>query len=57
MLDLVIKSFKVKKRSGSVVRVRWNLIRENTAKLTEKIRSEASWKLIEDADAMWEGMA
>jgi len=56
-MDLVIKSFKVKKRSGSVVRVRWwNLTRENATKLLEKIKSEASWKLIEDVDAMWEGM-
>ena len=29
---------------------------ENANKLGEKIKSEANWRLIEDADAMWEGM-
>ena len=58
VMDLVIKSCKVKKRSEGVARVRWwNLTRENATKLSEKIKSEASWKLIKDADAMWEGMA
>jgi len=57
-MDLMIKSFRGKKRSGGVARVRWwNLTRENATKLLEKIRSEASWKIIEDADAMWEGVA
>ena len=57
-MDLVTKSFKVKKRGGGVARVRWwNLTRENAIKLAEKIKSEASWELIENADAMWDGMA
>jgi len=54
---LVIKSFKAKKRSGGVARVRWwSLTRGNASKLLENSKSQASWKLIEDADAMWEGM-
>jgi len=54
-MDLVIKSFKAKKRSVGVARVRWwNLSRENAIKLSEKIKLEVSWKLIENADAMWE---
>ena len=53
VMDLVIKSFKVKKRSGGVARVRWwNLTRVNVTKLSKKIKSEASWKVIGDADAM-----
>ena len=55
-MDLVIKGFKAKKRSGGVVRVKWwNLTRENAVKLAEKIKSEASWEVTEDADAMWDG--
>jgi len=43
VMDLMIKSFKLKKRSRGVARVRWwNLTRENTTKLSEKIKSEAS---------------
>ena len=43
VLDLVMRSFRVKKRSRGVARVRWwNLTRENTTKLSEKIKSEAS---------------
>jgi len=43
VMDLVIKSLKVKKRSGGVARVRWwNLTRENVTKLWEKIKSKAS---------------
>ena len=58
VIDLVIKSFKVKKRSGGVASVKWwNLTRENANKLLEKIKSEANWNLIEDDDSMWEGMA
>ena len=58
VMDLVVKSFKAKKRSVGVARVRWwNLTRENATSLLKKIKSEASWKLIEDADKMWEGMA
>ena len=57
-MDLVIKNFKVKKRGGGVARIRWwNLTRENATKLSENIKSEASWKLVRDADVMWEGMA
>jgi len=57
-MDLVIKSFKAKKRSVGVARVRWwNLAGGDANKLSKKIRSEANWRLIEDADAMWEGMA
>jgi len=57
-MELVIKNFKVKKRSRGVARTRWwNLTRENATKLSEKIKSEANWKLVGDADAMWEGMA
>ena len=57
-MDLVIKGFKVKKRSGGAVRVKWwNLTKENAVKLAEKIKSEASWEVTEDADAMWDGVA
>ena len=43
VMDLVIKSFKAKKRHMGVIRVRWwNLTRENATKLSEKIKSEAS---------------
>jgi len=48
----------VKERSGGVTRVRWwNLTIENVTKLSEKIKLEASWKVIGDANAMWKGMA
>jgi len=48
----------VKKRSGGVARVRWwNLTRENATKLAEKIKSEVSWELIDNAGTMWDGMA
>jgi len=58
VMDLEMKSFKVKKRSGGVARVRWwNLTSENATKLAEKIKSEANWELIDNADAMWDGMA
>ena len=51
-----IKSFNAKKRNVGVYRVRWwNLTRENATKLSERIKS--SWKVTEDSDAMWEGMA
>ena len=33
------------------------ILRERTLLSYMKIKSEASWRLIEDADAMWEGMA
>jgi len=57
VMDLVIKSFKAKKRSGGVARAKWwNLTRENATKLSEKIKLEASWKLTEDADEKWDGM-
>jgi len=57
-MNLVIKNFKLKRRSVSVARVRsWNLIREKATKLLEKIRAEANWELIENADVMWDGMA
>ena len=56
-MDLGIKGFKAKKRSIGDARVRWwNLTRENAIKLSEKIKSEASWKLVEAADTMWEEM-
>jgi len=56
-MNLGIKGLKLKKRSVTAARVRpWNLTQENSFKLSEKIKSEASWKFIEDADAMWEGM-
>ena len=43
VMDLEMKSLKVKKRSGGVARVRWwNLTRENATKLAEKIKSEAN---------------
>jgi len=58
VIDLIIKSFKNKKRSRGVARIRWwNLTRENATKLSEKIILEAGWKILEDADAMWEDMA
>ena len=48
----------MRKRSVGVDRVRWwNLTRENTTKLLEKIKSKASWKLIEDANAICAVMA
>jgi len=57
-MDLMFKSFKVKKRSVGIARLRWwNLTEENNIKLSDRIKSEASWKLVEDADAMWEGRA
>jgi len=57
-MDLVVKNFKVKKRGGGFGRIRWwNLTRENATKLSEKIKLETNWKLVGDADAMWEGMA
>ena len=58
MMDLVIKGFKAKKRSGGVVRVKWwNLTKENAVKLAEKIKAEASWEVTEDAGEMWDGVA
>ena len=46
-MDLRSKGFKEKKRSAGIARVRWwNLTRENAIKLSEKIKSEASWKLV-----------
>jgi len=57
VIDLVIKSFKANKRGVGVVKVKWwNLTKEKAFKLLENITSEVSWKLLEDADAMWEGM-
>jgi len=57
VIDLGIRGFKAKKQSVSAARIRWwNLTKENTFKLLERIKSEASWKLVEDTDAMWEGM-
>ena len=54
-MDLVTKSFKAKKRSRGVVRVRWwNLTKENATKLSEKIRARVNWELIENVDAMWD---
>ena len=56
-MDLMFKSFKVKNKSIGMAKVRWwNLTKENAIKLSGRIKSEASWKLVEDADAMWEGM-
>ena len=58
VMDLMIKNFKVKKRGRGDVRIRWwNLTRENATKLSKKIKSEVNWKLVGDADAVWEGMA
>jgi len=57
-MDRVIKNCKVKKRGGGIDRIRWwNLTRENVIKILEKIKSETNWKLVGDADVMWEGMA
>jgi len=57
-MDLVFKSFRVKKRRVGDARIRWwDINKEKAAKLSEKIKREGSWKLIEDADAMWERMA
>jgi len=33
-----------------------NFAREKVTKSSEKIKSEANWKVIRDTDAMWEGM-
>ena len=56
VMNLVIKSFNAGKRSVGVARVKWwNFTKVNAIKLSEKIKSEASWKSVEDADAMWEG--
>ena len=58
VMDLMIKNFKVKKRGRGDVRIRWwNLTRENATKLSKKIKSEVNWKLVGDANAVWEGMA
>ena len=58
VMDRVIKNCKVKKRGGGIDRIRWwNLTRENVIKILEKIKSETNWKLVGDADVMWEGMA
>ena len=58
VMDLGIRGCKATKRSVSAARIRWwNLTKENAFKLSEKIISEASWKLVKDADAMREGMA
>jgi len=58
VMDMGIKSFKEKKRRWGVARVKWwNLTNGNVTKLSEKIKSQASWKVFGDADAMWEGMA
>ena len=57
-MDLMMKSFKVKNRSGGVARVRWwNLNRANATKLVGKIKSKARWEVIDNVDAMWDGMA
>jgi len=57
VMDIMFKSFNVKKRSVGMARVIWwNLTKENATKLSERMKSEANWKLVEDADAMWEGM-
>ena len=57
-MDMEFKGFKAKKRNVSVPRVRWwNLTRENATKLSNRIKSEASWKVTEDSDAIREGMA
>jgi len=53
VMDMGIKSFKAKKRSVGVARVRWwNLRKENATNFLERIKSEASWKVIDDADAI-----
>jgi len=57
-MDMEFKGFKAKKRNVSVPRVRWwNLTRENATRLSDRIKSEASWKVTEDSDAIREGMA
>jgi len=57
VMDLVRKSFRVKKRSVGDVRTRWWAFTRCSAKFLEKIKTKATWKLIEDGDATWEGMA
>jgi len=43
----------VKKRSVGDARTRWwDINIKNAARLSEKIKREDSWKLIEDADTM-----
>ena len=44
-MDMVIKSSRRKKKSVGDPKVRWwNLNIENTAKLSENIKEEYSWK-------------
>jgi len=55
VMDMVIKGFRVERRSGGVARVRWwNLTREKATKLSDKIRAEANWELSDNAYAMWD---
>jgi len=57
-MNLVIKGFKVKKRSIGVARVKWwNLTKENAIKFSKKITAKTSWQFAEHANAMWDGMA
>jgi len=57
-MDVVIKRSKMKRRSIGESRVKWwNLIRQNAAKLSERIKAKASWKHVKDANIMWEAMA
>ena len=49
-MDMVIKSYKVKKRTVGDRKVKWwNLTRENASNILKKIKIEGSWKLIEES--------
>ena len=53
VMDVVIKSYKRKKRSVGASRVRWwNLTRESTTKLLEKIQAYGNWNIVEDANVV-----
>ena len=57
-MDVAIKRTKVRKRLVREPQIRrWNLRRENTVKLSEKIVADGDWKHLEDVDQMWEALA
>ena len=57
LMDVGIKRLKLKKKTVGKPRVRrWNLTRENTAKLSNWIKTGGSWKHVEAANIMWATM-
>jgi len=58
VLDVELKCSKCKKRSVREPRIKcWNLTKENTIKLAERITEQGAWRQVEDADTMWEATA